>query len=146
MKREATLAQRHWRVNSRRPATPFWLFPMFLSFITVLFVQPGVVLAQDTEASSFLRIEVTGGEKSVPVDLASVYVRFTSDAQHDKGHKGEFNVKTNKEGVSKVPAGPHGKVTIQVIATGWKTFGQVYDITQDGQVVRIHLDRPPKWY
>jgi hypothetical protein len=39
-----------------------------------------------------------------------------------------------------------GKVLIQVIAPGWHTFGEWYDIAKDGQVVEIHLEKPPRWY
>jgi len=41
---------------------------------------------------------------------------------------------------------PTGRVLIQVVAEGWKTYGHWYDLTDSKQVVKIHLDRPPKWY
>jgi hypothetical protein len=97
---------------------------------------------------SKLRIEITAGDKSVPVDMASVYVKFVvKDATREtKDQKFELNLKTNREGIASLPLVPRGKVIIQVIAPGWKTFGQVYDITDDEQVVRIHLEKPPRWY
>jgi len=39
-----------------------------------------------------------------------------------------------------------GRALVQVIAEGWKTFGRWYDITETKQVIKIHLERPPKWY
>jgi len=93
-----------------------------------------------------IHIEVTAGDKNVPVDSASVYVRY-NEAHKIKADKlVEMNVKTNMEGKVRVPLVPKGKILIQVIARNWKTFGRWFDLTDDGQVFKIHLDRPPKWY
>lgn len=92
-----------------------------------------------------LTIEVTGGDANKPVDNASVYVK-TEEAHLIKDKKTEQNVKTNKDGVAHLPDPPLGRVLIQVVAEGWKPYGHWYDITDSKQVVKIHLDRPPKWY
>jgi hypothetical protein len=93
-----------------------------------------------------LRIEVTAGKDGDAVDGASVYVRYTEDRKFRKDKKTEQNWKTNKEGIVRVPEVPRGKVLIQVIAPGWKTFGQWYDLDQDEQTIKIHLEKPPQWY
>ena len=93
-----------------------------------------------------LRIEVTAGEKNKPVESASVYVRYVEERALRKDKKIEMNVKTNKDGVAKVPGVPKGKVLIQVIAEGWKTFGRWYDITGDEEVIQIKLEKPIRWY
>lgn len=103
---------------------------------------------QNEYPTTKLRVEVTGGDKSVPVDEASVYVKFVVKDKFKelKDSKYELNLKTNKEGVASVAAVPRGQATIQVVAPGWKPFGQMYAIGDDEQTVKIHLDRPPKWY
>jgi hypothetical protein len=93
-----------------------------------------------------LTIVVTGGEEKKPVDSASVYVRFVEAHKHGKDKKVEMNLKTNQSGVCHVPVIPPGKFVIQVIADGWKTYGEVYDINQTEQTINISLVRPPKWY
>ena len=93
-----------------------------------------------------LRIEVTAGEKNKPVESASVYVRYTEERTLRKDKKIEMNVKTNKDGIAKVPEVPKGKVLIQIVAEGWKTFGRWYDISGDEEVVRIKLEKPTRWY
>ncbi|MBI1738639.1 MAG: hypothetical protein HYR58_05270 [Acidobacteria bacterium] len=98
------------------------------------------------EGTTKLRIEVTAGNEGSPVEGASVYVRFTEERKFGKDKKVEQNWKTNKEGVVKVPDVPRGKVLIQVIAQGWKTFGQWYDLDQDEQTIKIRLQKPPHWY
>jgi hypothetical protein len=93
-----------------------------------------------------LRVELTGGEKSVAVDSASVYVKYPEERRLGKDRMVEMNLKTNRDGVASVPAVPRGKVLIQVIAPGWKTFGQWFDLTQEDQTIKINLQKPPRWY
>jgi hypothetical protein len=100
----------------------------------------------DEPVGTRLRVEVTGGDRSIPVDLASVYVRFVIRHQTSRDEKPELDVKTNKDGVAVVPFVPRGKITVQVVADGWKPYGESYELTLDEQVIKIHLERPPKWY
>lgn len=96
-------------------------------------------------ATTKLRIHVMGGDK--PVGNASVYVRFPVAGgmfHHDK--LAELNLKTNEDGSAKVPDIPRGKILIQVVAKGWKTYGKWFDIDSDVQTVEIKLDPPPHWY
>ncbi|MGC1619149.1 MAG: hypothetical protein WA765_11740 [Candidatus Acidiferrum sp.] len=93
-----------------------------------------------------LTIEVTGGDKSAPVENASVYVKYIEQRTIRKDKKVELNIKTNREGITHVPDAPLGRALVQVIADGWKTYGRWYDITDPHQLIKIHLERPPKWY
>jgi hypothetical protein len=92
-----------------------------------------------------LTIEITGGDADKPIENASVYLKTQQD-RLIKDKKTEVNVKTNMQGIAHVPEPPLGRVLIQVVAEGWKSYGHWYDITDSKQVVKIHLDRPPKWY
>ncbi|MGA2481987.1 MAG: hypothetical protein ABSF92_02575 [Candidatus Acidiferrales bacterium] len=93
-----------------------------------------------------LTIEVTGGDKNVPVENASVYVKFVEDRSLRKDKKFELNLKTNRDGVTQLPDAPLGKVLIQIVAEGWKTFGRYYDLGESNQTIKIHLDKPHRWY
>jgi len=93
-----------------------------------------------------LTIAVTGGDEKKPVDSASVYVKFVEERKLVKDKKIEMNLKTNLSGVCHAPEIPRGKVLIQVIAPGWKTFGEYYEVDQAEQTINIALSRPPKWY
>jgi hypothetical protein len=93
-----------------------------------------------------LTIVVTAGEDKKPVDGASVYVRFVEERKLGKDKKIEMNLKTNQSGICHVPVLPPGKFAVQVIAEGWKTYGEYYDINQTEQTINITLVRPPKWY
>jgi len=93
-----------------------------------------------------ITVEVTGGEKNVPVENASVYVKFVEEHAIKKNKKLEINVKTSREGIAHVPDAPMGRALVQVVAEGWKTYGRWMDITDPKQTIKVHLERPPKWY
>jgi hypothetical protein len=93
-----------------------------------------------------LTIVVTGGDDKKPIDSASVYVRYVEEHKHGKDKKIEMNLKTNQSGICHVPVIPPGKFVVQVIADGWKTYGEYYDINETEQTINITLVRPPKWY
>jgi len=99
-----------------------------------------------SEVQTRITIEVTGGEKSVPVENASVYVKFIEEHSLKKDKKLEMNVKTSRDGIAHVPNAPMGRVLVQVVAEGWKTYGRWLDITDPKQTIKVHLERPPKWY
>lgn len=81
-----------------------------------------------------------------PVDNASVYVRYPKPGtlfHHDQLQ--ELDLKSNMDGSVRVPPVPRGKVQVQVIAKGWHTFGEWYDLEEPGTLT-IHLKEPPHWY
>jgi hypothetical protein len=95
------------------------------------------------QGSARLKIQVVT-PKGNPVANASVYVRFPKSVHHTELQ--EMDLKTNQDGSVKVPPVPQGKVQIQVIAVGWHTFGEWYEIDKDEQDVTIQLKEPPHWY
>ena len=100
---------------------------------------------QPAAPTAKLTIEVTAGDENKPVENASVYLK-TVEEHMIKDKKFEVNVKTNQKGVAHVPDPPTGRVLIQVVADGWKTYGHWFDVTDPRQVIKIHLEKPPKWY
>ena len=122
-------------------------------FFSALFLSVSFSAAQDKQTrkedapapANRLTIEVTGGDANKPIDEASVYVK-TVEEHLLKDKKTEVSVKTNQDGIAHVPDAPLGKVLIQVVAEGWKPYGHWYDITDPKQTIKIHLERPPKWY
>jgi len=99
-----------------------------------------------TPQSNRLRIEVVGGDADTPVENASVYLKYVEERKLRKDKKIELNVKTNREGVAHIPDAPLGKVLIQVIAEGWKTYGKWIEITEARQIIKVKLEKPPRWY
>ena len=97
-------------------------------------------------SSVHLTIVVTSAEDKKPVDSASVYVKYVQGRLLGKDKKIEMNLKTNLSGVVHVPEIPRRRFLVQVIAPGWKTFGEYYEVDQTEQTINIELARPPKWY
>ena len=98
------------------------------------------------DQTSRITIEVSGGEKSEPIENASVYIKYVEERKIKSNKTVELNVKTNRDGTAHVPDAPMGRALVQVVAGGWKTYGRWYDVTDVKQTIKIHLDRPPKWY
>jgi hypothetical protein len=95
---------------------------------------------------SRVTIEVSGGENETPIENASVYLKYVEERKIRRDKKIELNVKTNREGLAHVPDAPLGRALVQVVAEGWKPYGRWYDITDARQTIKVHLDKPPKWY
>jgi len=95
-----------------------------------------------------LRIEVkTLGGKAV--ERASVVVRFVegrSIAKFGKKIRTTWETRTNMEGVAKIPSLPQGKILIQVIAKGYQTFGQEFEITEEEKTIEVKLNPPQPQY
>jgi len=95
----------------------------------------------DKNATTRPRIEVTGGDSNKPVADASVYVRYPDDK------KVELDLKTNQEGVARSPEIRQGRILIQVVAPGWKTYGEYHDISETEPTIQVHLVKPTThWY
>jgi hypothetical protein len=99
-----------------------------------------------TEQFARVTIEVSGGEKATPVENASVYLKYVEEHKIKKDKKLEMNVKTNREGLAHIPDAPMGRVLIQIVAEGWRSYGRWYDITEPKQIIKINLEKPPRWY
>ena len=93
-----------------------------------------------------LRIHVVSADDK-PVSNASVYVRFPiAGGLFHKDKLAELNLKTNEDGSVKVPDIPRGKILIQVVAKGWKTYGKWHEIDTEAMTVEIKLEPPAHWY
>ena len=95
-----------------------------------------------------LRIEVrTPGDR--PVDRASVIVRFVegrSVIKLGKKIKTNWELKTNQDGVAKIPPVPQGKILIQVIAKNYQTFGKTFEVNEEEKTLEIKLNPPQEQY
>jgi uncharacterized lipoprotein YmbA len=84
-----------------------------------------------------------------PVDRASVIVKFVeghSIVKLGKKIMTNWELKTNQDGIAKVPSIPQGKIRIQVIAKGYQTHGETFDVTDDEKTIEIKLNPPQPQY
>ena len=92
-----------------------------------------------------IRVEVRKALNDKPVDRASVVVRFVegrSVVKLGKKIMTSYQMRTNQDGVASMPAIPQGKIQIQVIAKGFQTFGQIFDIGEEEKTVEVKLKDP----
>jgi hypothetical protein len=95
-----------------------------------------------------LRIEVKNLQGK-PVDRASVVVRFVegrSIVKLGKKQVTRWELRTNQEGLAKIPPVPQGKIQIQVIAKGYQTFGNIFEVEEEEKTVEIKLNPPQPQY
>lgn len=112
------------------------------AFLGVLLGTALPVLAEDAMTRLKVEVQTLAGR---PVDRASVVVDFVEGRSIVKLGKKiitHWEVRTNQEGLAKVPALPQGKVRIQVIAKGFQTFGQIYDVAEEEKTIAIKLNPP----
>ena len=84
-----------------------------------------------------------------PVDRASVVVRFVqghSVVKLGKAIRTTFELRTNQDGEAKIPAIPQGKILVQVIAKGYQTFGQTFDVSEEEKTLDVTLNPPQQQY
>ncbi|MGE5486197.1 MAG: hypothetical protein ACM3ZB_00075 [bacterium] len=81
-----------------------------------------------------------------PVDRASVVVRFVEGRSIKKLGKKvirNWELRTNQEGIAKVPLElPQGKIRVQVIAKGYQTYGEVFDVNEEEKTITVRLNPP----
>jgi hypothetical protein len=83
------------------------------------------------------------------VDHASVVVRFVqghSVVKLGKAIRTTFELRSNQEGEARIPSIPQGKILVQVIAKGFQTYGQTYDISEEEKTLDITLNPPQQQY
>jgi hypothetical protein len=83
------------------------------------------------------------------VDHASVVVRFVqghSVVKLGKAIRTTFELRSNQEGEARIPSIPQGKILVQVIAKGYQTYGQTFDVTEEEKTLDITLNPPQQQY
>jgi uncharacterized GH25 family protein len=84
-----------------------------------------------------------------PVERASVVVRFVqghSKAKFGKSIRTEWELRTNQEGIAKIPPIPQGTILIQVIAKEYQTFGEKFDVDEEQKTIEVTLNPPQPQY
>ena len=98
------------------------------------------------EAEVRVEVQVTAEATGQPVEGAAIYLKFKEERLLRKDKKMEWRVKTNKEGKAVFPPIPEGVVLVQVIAKGWKTYGEYHTLEGPKQLLEIKLKPPKKWF
>jgi len=95
-----------------------------------------------------INVKTPGGHA---IDRAEVIVRWKANAKHPAERYGKavsttFEMRTNQDGIAKVPAIPQGSILIQVNAKGYQTYGHVFDVYDDEKAIDVVLNQPQQQY
>jgi len=93
---------------------------------------------------SVLNFLVVRDYNGKPVRNAGVVMHTVG--KHDKQDRGGLELKTDAEGKASFDGVPYGKLRIQVLASGFQTFGEDYEINQPTMDITIKLKRPEGQY
>ncbi|MFZ0745192.1 MAG: carboxypeptidase-like regulatory domain-containing protein [Terracidiphilus sp.] len=88
------------------------------------------------------RVEVTilRNDDGKPIENAAVVFQLIGD-------KGNMELKTNEDGKTVIDVLPTGsKVLLQVIAKGYQTYGQDYQVDKSQMAIEVKLKRPGQQY
>jgi hypothetical protein len=97
-------------------------------------------LALADDPSSAIQFLVLKDYSGKPVRNASVVLHQID--KMGRQAKGGLQLKTDGEGRASFDGVPYGKLRVQVLITGYQTFGQDYDINQPQTEITIRLKRP----
>jgi hypothetical protein len=84
-----------------------------------------------------------------PIDRASVVVKFVegrSKVKFGKKILTTWEMRTNQDGVARIPPIPQGKIQVQVIAKGYQTFGEMIEVNEPEKTVEVKLKPPQQQY
>jgi hypothetical protein len=114
--------------------------PVF--FLAFFLIVSGLAAgASETAALSFLVIKDDSGK---PVRNAAVVLHPVNS--RGRQGRGGFELKTDNEGKTHFEGVPYGKLRVQVLAPGFQTFGDDYDIAEAERDITVRLKRPQKQY
>jgi hypothetical protein len=112
----------------------------------LLLMMPGVALGQkdkDDEPTSWLNFVIVKDENGKPVRNAAVIMHPV--AKGKQGHGG-MELKTDAEGKTNFDGIPYGPLRIQVLAQGFQTYGEDFQIDKPKMEFTIKLKRPQGQY
>ena len=112
--------------------------------VLVLLLIACQAVGDETESTSTLNFQVLRDYNGKPVENASV-ILHPVDRRGRQG-KGGYQLKTNAEGKTSFQGVPYGKLRVQVLASGFQTFGEDYDVNQPTTAITIKLKRPQGQY
>lgn len=96
-----------------------------------------------------ISIEVKSSESGKPVERASIVVKFISGRDKLKLYKKirtSWETRTNERGAAQLPPIPQGKILVQVIAKGFQTFGQTFDVDEEEKTIEVKVNPPQPQY
>ena len=100
--------------------------------------------ASAEDKSALLKFVVVRDYNGKPIRNASVVMHPVK--KDGKQSRGGLQLKTDPEGKASFEGVPYGKLRVQVLATGFQTFGDDYEIDQPIEEITVKMKRPQQQY
>ena|SRR5579863_514870 len=94
--------------------------------------------------SATINLVILKDDNGKPVRNAAVVLHPVDE--RDRQERGGLELKTDADGKANIDGIPYGKLRVQVLATGFQTFGDDYDVSQSTVDIMIKLKRPEGQY
>jgi Carboxypeptidase regulatory-like domain len=118
-----------------------------LAGVLLAFCLLGSAVAQrdaNSDPTADLSFLILRDESGKPVRNAAVIMHPVNDK--GKQSRGGLELKTDSEGKASFDGVPYGKLRVQVLASGFQTFGEDYDVDRAKMDFTIKLKRPQSQY
>jgi hypothetical protein len=102
------------------------------------------VASADDKGVATVNFKVMRDNSGKPIRNASVILHPVNEK--GKQEKGGLQLKTDADGKTNFAGVPYGKLRIQVIAQGFQTFGEDYEINKTDVDIVIRMKRPADQY
>ncbi|HEV2965020.1 MAG TPA: hypothetical protein VG649_24565 [Candidatus Angelobacter sp.] len=109
-----------------------------------LFVVLMMAAGMAQHKSATLQFIVIKDENGKPVRNAEIVLHGVD--KHGKQRSDGLELKTHEDGKAEISGIPFGKIRVQVIAHGLRTFGEDYDINQPSHEITIKMQKPQEQY
>jgi Carboxypeptidase regulatory-like domain len=117
---------------------------VYLLLLFALFATAAAQKDKDDEPTAILNFLVVKEDNGKPVRNAAVIMHPVNT--HGKQGRGGLELKTDAEGKTSFDGIPYGKLRVQILASGFQTFGEDYDINQGKMNFTVKLKRPQGQY
>jgi len=104
----------------------------------------GVAVGADDDDTASVKFLILRDYNGKPVRNAAVVMHPVG--KNGKQKRNGLELKTDAEGKTNYDGVPYGKLRIQVLAPGFQTFGEDYDIEKPETEITVRLKRPAKQY
>jgi len=98
----------------------------------------------EEEPTALIGFLVVKDDNGKPVRNAAVIMHAVDS--RGRQERGDLELKTDPEGKASFDGIPYGKLRVQVLASGFQTYGEDFDIHQRKVDITIKLKRPQSQY
>jgi hypothetical protein len=110
----------------------------------VLFLLLATLAGVAEHKSATLQFVVVRNSDGKPVRNAEI-VLHPVDKQGKQKDEG-YELKTHQDGKAEITGVTYGKLRVQVIAQGYRTYGEDYDINKPTHEITIKMQKPSEQY